>query len=146
MPTDPTTDPTDTTDPEVDAAPEGATTDPGDGDGDTFSRDYVEQLRTEAADHRVRAKRADDLATRLLAATVREATHGVLVDPTDLPTGDHLLDEDGFPDSDAIATAARELVEAKPHLGVARPAGDIGQGARPDAEPMGLAGIMRGLT
>lgn len=110
---------------------------------ETFPRDYVEQLRAEAAEARVRAKRADDLARRLLEATVREATTGILADPTDLPVGDDLYDEDGYPDPDTVRTAATELVERKPHLADRRPTAPVEQGARDEADGVNLAGILR---
>ena len=113
---------------------------------DTFPRQYVEDLRRESAGYRDRAKRADALAERLLAATVREATAGILADPTDLPMSDDLYDADGFPDAEAITAAARALVGRKPHLGDRRPTGDVDQGARETSEPVNLAGLVRGLA
>lgn len=112
-------------------------------DPDTFPRAYVEQLRQESAGYRTRAQQADTLAERLLTATVREATAGILTDPTDLPTGDALLDADGMPDPDLIAEAARALVTRKPHLGDRRPRGDVDQGARTSAGEVNLAGMLR---
>jgi hypothetical protein len=106
----------------------------------------VEDLRRESAGYRDRAKRADALAERLLAASVATATAGILADPSDLPASDDLLDDDGFPDPEAIATAARSLVERKPHLGDRRPTGTVDQGAREGAETINLAGMIRGLA
>jgi len=114
-------------------------------DPETFPRSYVEDLRREAAEHRVKAKRADDLAARLLAATVAQATAGILADPTDLPAGDY-LDDDGYPDPERIADTARALVTVKPHLADRRPVGDVDQGARPEVAGVNLAGIIRGLA
>jgi hypothetical protein len=113
---------------------------------DSFPRSYVEDLRRESAGYRDRAKRADALAERLLTASVATATVGILADPTDLPASDDLLDDDGFPDPEAIATAARSLVERKPHLGDRRPTGTVDQGAREGAETINLAGMIRGLA
>ena len=45
--------------PVEDAAPE---------EQETFTREYVQKLRDEAAGHRVKAKRADALAARLVTA------------------------------------------------------------------------------
>lgn len=111
-------------------------------EGDTFPREYVEKLREENARYRTRAGKADEATARLLAATVKEATAGILTDPTDLPDGDY-LDGDGWPDPDAITIAARDLVEAKPHLADRRPRGNIGQGASPDPGQASLADMLR---
>lgn len=115
-----------------------------DAQAEMFPRSYVEQLRHESAEHRTRAQRADELSARLMAATVATATAGILTDPTDLATSsDELLDEDGYPDPQRIATAARELVARKPHLADRRPTGDIGQGATVTPAPVSLSGLLR---
>lgn len=117
------------------------------GDGtETFSRAYVEKLRNENAEHRTKAKRADELATRLLVATVREATRGILADPTDLALNEDLHGEDGFPDAEKITEAARTLVERKPHLGDRRPVGAVEQGPREQPKDVDLAGLLRSLA
>ena len=113
---------------------------------ETFSRAYVEKLRTENAEHRTKAKRADELAARLMAATVRDATTGILADPTDLAVSDDLYDDDGFPDSDRITEAAKALVDRKPHLGNRRPAGAVEQGPRDQPANVDLAGMLRTLA
>lgn len=113
---------------------------------ETFPKSYVEKLRTENAEYRTKAKRAEDLASRLLAATVRQATAGILADPTDLPASDDLYDEDGYPDPERIADTARELVARKPHLADRRPAGPVEQGPREQAKDVNLAGILRTLA
>ncbi len=118
----------------------------GEGEPETFPRSVVEQLRRENAGYRTRAGQADALAERLMTATVREATAGVLADPTDLPTTDALLDEDGMPDPERIAEAARELVTRKPHLADRRPRGDADQGARTSTADVDLAALLRGRT
>ena len=72
------------------------------------------------------------------------ATADILADPTDLPLGDDLLDEDGYPDAERIATAARALVERKPHLADRRPTGEVDQGARDEGpKPFDFAGLLR---
>lgn len=78
--TDTTTEPDveDTPDDTIEDTPETEETVP-----DTFPRDYVEKLRKEAADARVKAKDRDDLAHRLHATLVASA--GRLADPSDLP-------------------------------------------------------------
>lgn len=121
-------------------APEGTQDTPED---ETFPRSYVEDLRRENAEQRTRAKRADDLAARLLTGTIASATAGILADPTDLPHSDDLLDGDGYPDPAKIEQAARDLAARKPHLADRRPRGDVGQGATAEAATVDLAGMLR---
>ena len=103
---------------------------------ETFPREYVEKLRKEAADARVKAKRADDLAARLHTALV--AATGRLADPSDLP-----FDEAHLEDADALSAAVDALVSVKPHLASRRPFGAIGQGATATPAGVDLAGILR---
>lgn len=110
---------------------------------ETFPRAVVEELRRENANYRDKAKRTDALAERLMTSTVREATAGILADPTDLVPTDALLGEDGMPDPERIAEAARELIARKPHLADRRPRGDADQGARTSAADVDLAGMLR---
>ena len=132
-----------TTTEEPDNAPEN--------EPETFDRDYVTGLRDEAAQHRVRARDLEaevgQLRDRLLIDNVRHLAADVLADPGDLLTfqeRDDLLDEDGFPDADAIVNAARALAQEKPHLASRRPAGPIEQGARDEYDgTVDLAGILR---
>lgn len=90
-------------------------------DAETFPREYVEKLRKEAADARVKAKRADDLARELF--TARVTATGRLADPSDLPFSDELV-----ADADALNAAIDGLLAAKPHLASRTPRGDVGQG------------------
>ena len=113
-----------------------ATTDAPEDEAETFPREYVEKLRKEAADARVKAKRADDLAVRLHTALV--AATGRLADPSDLP-----FDEAHLEDADALSAAVDALVAVKPHLASRRPFGAIGQGATPTPAGVDLAGILR---
>jgi hypothetical protein len=106
---------------------------------ETFTREYVQQLRDEAAGHRVRARDRDALAQRLHGALV--AATGRLADPSDLP-----FDEAHLTDEVALTAAIDALLERKPHLASRRPRGDVGQGATGDGEPVDLAGILRGLA
>lgn len=107
-------------------------------DGDTFPRTYVEQLRRENAEHRTKAKRADDLAARLHRAEV--AATGKLADPSDLP-----FDEAHLDDPAALAAAIDALLTAKPHLASRRPVGDVDQGVRQDPpKPTGWASLFGG--
>lgn len=103
---------------------------------ETFPREYVQQLRDEAAKYRQRAQRTDDLAGRLHTALV--AATGRLADPSDLPFEESHLD-----DADALSAAIDDLLSRKPHLASRRPVGDIGQGASASADTVNLAGILR---
>ena len=92
-------------------------------DGDTFPREYVERLRRESAEHRTRAKRADDLAARVFRLEV--AATGRLADPADLAFDEALLD-----DPAALTAAIDDLLSRKPHLASRRPTGTVDQGVR----------------
>ena len=106
-------------------------------DAQTFPRAYVEKLRQEAADARVRAKRADELARELF--TARVAATGRLADPNDLPFDDALL-----ADMPALEAAIDELVADHPHYAARRPRGDVGQGTTgSDGGTVDLAGLLR---
>ena len=105
-------------------------------DSETFPRSYVEKLRKEAAGHRDRAKRADDLAARL-HTTLVEAT-GRLADARDLPYEESHLD-----DPTALSEAIDGLLADKPHLATRKPMGNIGQGVAPVGNDVSLAGILR---
>lgn len=117
-------------------------------ESDTFPRSYVEQLRTESAEHRVAAASANEraeLAVERLYDAVRDiATGGLLRDPSDLPEGEY-LDGHGMPDAAKMREAAEWLVQAKPHL--ARPRGSLGQGKTgPQGDPVSLGSILRGAA
>lgn len=105
-------------------------------ESDTFPREYVEKLRKEAAGHRDRAKRADDLAARLHTALV-EAT-GRLADARDLP-----FDESHLDDPVALSEAIDAVLADKPHLATRKPFGNIGQGVTPVSNDVSLGGILR---
>lgn len=96
-------------------------------EGDTFPREYVERLRRENAESRTKAKRADDLAARVLRLEV--AATGRLADPADLPYTEGLVD-----DPAALTAAIDALLAAKPHLASRRPRGDVDQGVRTTPE------------
>lgn len=125
-------------DPEVD---EGDDEQPGEDDeqpeGDTFPREYVEELRREAAAARVRAQQADVYAERLHVELVRQL--GALADPTDLP-----FDPEHLDDPEKLRRDASALLMAKPHLAARVPRGNIGQGYQPEppAAPS-LTGMLR---
>ncbi len=103
---------------------------------ETFPREYVVKLRDEAARHRTRAQRADDLAARLHTALV--AATGRLADASDLP-----FEESHVDDAEALTTAIDELLTRKPHLASRRVTGDVGQGASKAGETVDLAGMLR---
>ena len=104
---------------------------------ETFPREYVENLRQEAADARVKAKKADELAQALFVARV--AATGRLAGPTDLPFNADLLD-----DADALNAAIDALLDAKPHLASRTPRGNIGQGPTgADTGTVDLAALLR---
>ena len=103
---------------------------------ESFSREYVAQLRNEAREHRVKAQRADFLATEVRRLATREAVRGVLTDPEALAWSDDFEGEDGLPDHDKLRAAAEALATARPWL--ARVRGDIAQGEHSDA-PAGLS-------
>ncbi len=105
-------------------------------DAETFPREYVERLRAENAEHRTKAKRADEMSRRLHLELVRAT--GRLADPDDLP-----YDEAHLEDVEVLDAAINELLTRKPHLASRRPRGDIGQGATAEAASVDLAGILR---
>ena len=104
---------------------------------ETFPREYVEKLRQEAADARVKAKKADELAQALFVARV--AATGRLAEPTDLPFNADLLD-----DAQQLTAAIDALLDAKPHLANRTPRGNIGQGPTgADTGTVDLAALLR---
>lgn len=104
----------------------------------TFSREYVEELRGEAAKYRTRAKHTEEVERRLHDALVR--LDGRLHDASDLEFDPKRLEGDG------VEAAITALLEAKPHLAKRAPSGDVGAGVRGevDAAP-DLISIMRGM-
>ena len=104
----------------------------------TFSREYVEELRGEAAKYRTRAKHTEEVERRLHEALVR--LDGRLHDASDLDFDPKRLEGDG------VEAAITALLEAKPHLAKRAPSGDVGAGVRGevDAAP-DLISIMRGM-
>jgi len=125
--TDDVADTTDTT---------GETDETTEAEPESFPREYVERLRQEAADARVKAKRTDELATRLHGALVTAT--GRLADPSDLA-----FDEEHLDDEAALTAAIDDLLGRKPHLASRRPVGDIGQGATATSESVDLAQMLR---
>ena len=107
-----------------------------------FDAAYVSKLRQEAADNRVKAKRADDLARQVVRAMTR--ADGRLIEADDLAFDGAFIDDDGMVDSDRVVAAIDKLVERKPHLAARRPTGQMAQGARPETEEVSLLGLLRG--
>ena len=107
----------------------------------TFDATYVERLRTEAAQARVKAKRADALARQVVEAYV--SGEGRLHDPADLAWSDDFLDEHGLVDTVKVRAAIDQLVERKPYLAARRPVEPHPQGARPEPARVNLAAILR---
>ncbi|UUO03634.1 hypothetical protein M4D79_12130 [Mycolicibacterium novocastrense] len=117
-----------------DAEPGDSDAEDGTDEPETFPRQYVLGLRSEAARYRERAKTAERrLHTALVAAT------GRLADPEDMPFDAAHLD-----DADALNAAIDELLTRKPHLKSRRVSGDVGQGDR-GASPatVNLLGMLR---
>ncbi|KRF19403.1 hypothetical protein ASG90_20535 [Nocardioides sp. Soil797] len=113
----------------------------GEQDPETFPREYVEELRAEAAEHRTKAKRAEDAETRLRELAIAQAVQGILTDPTDLGWSEEYGDAEGWPDPEKIKAAAEGLIDRKPHL--ARPTGDIGQGRHSEpGDTVSLVGLL----
>lgn len=107
----------------------------------TFDRQYVEKLRKEAGDHRVKAKEQeetiDGLKRRLFLNEVKGL--GKLADPTDLPYDAELVD-----DPDKLKEAVDDLLARKPHLGRRVPNGDAGLGVGSEhSSGVDILGIMR---
>jgi hypothetical protein len=112
---------------------------------DTFSAEYVAQLREESAAHRVKAKRIDSANDRLVAAYA--AADGRLVDVEALAFDEALLDDDGLVDRAKVADAIAALIEAKPYLASRTPATVLPQGVRADAPAApGLFDLIRQRT
>lgn len=106
-----------------------------DTEADSFPREYVQRLREESKQNRIKAKDRDDIAARLHYAQVQQT--GRLADPSDLPYDEALLDPD------ALSTAIDDLLAAKPHLAARVPRGDVGQGAASSQESFSLADWIR---
>lgn len=106
------------------------------GTDETFPREYVEKLRAENAETRIKAKKADEYARRLHKALT--AATGRLQDAEDLP-----FDASHLDDPEALEAAITELLERKPHLATRRVTGDIGQGVTETSSGVDLAGLLR---
>ena len=118
---------------------ESQTEEPGNEDA-VFDREYVKSLRDENKRYRLKAKTADELATRLHEQLVK--ADGRLQDHTDLPFDPEHLD------GEKLTVAIDELLERKPHLRSRRVSEDIGAGNRGDAGSVSsdLIGLIRNIT
>lgn len=120
--------------------PEGetpnATTDDPEGEGTTFDREYVQQLRSEAAGHRRRATEAEqaveDLRRKLWSHEV--AALGLLADPEDLP-----YDSEAAGDPEAVKAAAEALIARKPHMARTSTSGPLPDAADREPSPGGVS-------
>lgn len=123
-------------------APDAHTDANNDKSADMFPRSYVEELRKESADYRLKAKdaetRADELAKRLHAELVKAT--GRLENHADLPYDVKHLD-----DAEALTAALDALLADRPYLGKRVVRGDVGQGERGGADaPVSLLGLLQG--
>jgi hypothetical protein len=108
----------------------------------TFDPAYIAELRQEAAEGRVKAKRADALARQAVNAIVQG--DGRLIDADDLAFDAQFLNDDGLVDAERITAAIDSLVERKPHLAARRPSSPITQGAQPMAGQVSLLDLLQG--
>ena len=108
-------------------------------ENETFSREYVQELRSEAAEYRTRAKSADKYREALWAERVK--ADGRLVDADDLP-----MPPDADPlDETSVSAAVDELIERKPHLKRREATGVVGQGLTdPQDNSVSLTSWLRG--
>ncbi|MBB0990216.1 hypothetical protein G6009_01800 [Dietzia sp. SLG510A3-30A2] len=91
-----------------------------------WAQAYIKDLRNEAGGYRTALRAAEqerdqhrDTLQQMQRTTALEAVKGILDDPDDLGRHrdlDELVDDDGRPDPDKFAEAARELVGERPRL------------------------------
>ena len=101
----------------------------------SFSRDYVQSLRSESAGYRKRMQRAERELFRMKV----DAT-GLIVAADEVPFDAALLDDD-----DALTQQVEEIVTAKPYLKRRSATGNIGQHEQrqTDSNGPGLLGMLR---
>jgi hypothetical protein len=113
-----------------------------DAEPQTFSADYVKQLRDEAAAHRVKAKRLDE-ANRRTVAGIAELD-GRLINPAEITLTADMLDENGIVDKSRVQAAIHALLQDKPYLAKRTPTTTLPQGVRQDVEqPVSLFQLVR---
>lgn len=78
-----------------------------------------------AGEQRVKGRRADPLAQRLVTAYATETL--LLADPSDLPYDAALLDDDSLVDEAKMRAAVDDLIPAKSHLASHTPRNDVGR-------------------
>ena len=109
---------------------------------ESFSADYVRDLREEAAAHRIKAKRVDDANARLVAAYA--TADGRLVDVEAWTMSGDMLDDDGLVNPEKVAGAIADLIAVKPYLASRKPTTPLPQGVREDVPTMpGLFDFIR---
>ncbi|WP_072687792.1 hypothetical protein [Rhodococcus marinonascens] len=103
-----------------------------------WAQKMIGDLRSEAAEHRQSTKSAEterdglrDELSSIHTKTALDGLTGVLADPEDLGRyvdTTELVGDDGKPDADKYAEAARALVGERPHLGksIGRSGNEIG--------------------
>lgn len=119
--------------------PEDGRTEPA-----TFSREYVETLRAESAENRLRAKKADDYLAALQSAAIEHTAGRVLQDASVLEWSDEFNDpESGMPSPELIRAAADALASERPHLSkVGGPTQQGFRGEESDAGEVSLVGLL----
>jgi hypothetical protein len=98
-------------------------------ESETFTLDYVKQLRDEAAANRVKAKRTDEANVRLVQALA--AADGRLIEASELAYSEALTDDDGIVTGEKVSAAIDALIASKPYLSSRRPTVPIVQGVQP---------------
>jgi hypothetical protein len=138
------------TDPEERTEPQAADVEP---EGDTFPRDYVDKLRSEAKGYRTRLREVEAQVEQLradkLQRTVMDAAQGVLAPSVTFDEIAAAVDLDALAelDGDGITAAVRKLADGRPHLrrrfqGTAD-AGPRGTSIQPDVSEA-LSDMLRG--
>jgi hypothetical protein len=109
---------------------------------ETYSAEYVKELRAEAAERRVKAKKVDAANERLARAYA--AQDGRLIDAAELQFDPSLLDDDGLVDAQRVSDRISTLLQSKPYLASMRPVQPVAQGVREDLpEQPGLFALLR---
>lgn len=119
---------------------------------DSFSREYVHELREEAKGYRENleevTKRGDTYFELLKLRTLEAATSDLMRATSDMPADDpRYYDNAGFPSLEGMREVAQEILQQKPYL--AKPHGDVKQGVREESQEEDgasvLGGAIRGL-
>lgn len=114
-------------------ADEVTDTDQAADEADTFSAEYVKQLREEAAAHRIKAKRTDEANERMVRAVAQ--MDGRLINADEVTLTDAMLDDDGIADPTKVREVIGELIAAKPYLAKRTPTTPLPMGVRQEIEP-----------